>query len=134
MYHGANSFAKENYRETTYAGIGCTGPVPDKRGASKLGRSPHAHLYPQRLHQAKLGKELRRVSQLKRSNVSAIVHWNAPHELAQGAVSFPVYLAACASRCTRGRSLQAPLVPRIPVLSRLCALRDCPVHSDAHFV
>jgi len=38
MYHGANSFAKENYRETTSAGFGCIGPVPDNRGASEYGR------------------------------------------------------------------------------------------------
>jgi hypothetical protein len=48
MYHGANFFAKENYRETTDAGFGCNGAVPDNRGASKYGRwlSRAPHLYP----------------------------------------------------------------------------------------
>jgi hypothetical protein len=78
MYHGANSFAKENYRETIHAGFGCNHPVPGNRGASKYGRGPRTHLYPQRLFPA-VRKELRRVSQLKRSNVRAIVHWNAPN-------------------------------------------------------
>ena len=38
MYHGANSFAKENYRETTHAGFGCNRSVPDNCGASEYGR------------------------------------------------------------------------------------------------
>src|ERR1022692_3507776 len=38
MYHGANSFAKENYRETTSAGCGCHRPFPDNRCASEYGR------------------------------------------------------------------------------------------------
>ena len=67
MYHGANSFAKEFYRETTYAGFGCNGSIPDNRGASKSGRESRAYLYPPGLHQAgALGKESRRVSQLKK--------------------------------------------------------------------
>jgi hypothetical protein len=45
MYHGANSFAKEIYRETTYAGFGCIGNVPDIRGASKFGRQPRTLLH-----------------------------------------------------------------------------------------
>ena len=77
MYHGANSFAKENHRETIHAGFGCNYPVYHNRGASKYGRSARTHLYPRRLHPA-VRKELRRVSQLKRSNFSAIVHCSAP--------------------------------------------------------
>jgi len=72
MYHGANSFAKEIHRETTHAGIGCNHPVSDNCGASKYGRSAGTHLYPRRLLPA-VSKELRRVSQLKRSNVRVIV-------------------------------------------------------------
>src|SRR5208282_1349276 len=134
MYHGANSFAKENYRETIPAGFGCNYPVYHNRGASKSGRSAHALLYPPGLRAAGVSKQLRRVSQLKRSNVRAIVHWNAPHELAQGAVSFPLDLAACSSRCTGGDSLQAPLIPRIPMLFRLRVLRDRRLHGAVHFV
>jgi hypothetical protein len=37
MYHGANSFAKEYYRETTDAGCGCTGAIPDNRDSSEHG-------------------------------------------------------------------------------------------------
>jgi len=75
MYHGANSFAKENYRETTHAGCGCTGPVPDKRGTSKLGRrqSPAPwdyHLHPPGLHDLAVACG---AAQLKRSNARAIV-------------------------------------------------------------
>lgn len=44
MYHGANSFAKEIYRETTYAGLGRFDPVPGNRNASPNGRSSHAVL------------------------------------------------------------------------------------------
>jgi hypothetical protein len=44
MYHGANSFAKEIYRETIYAGFGCIGDVPDICGASKYGRQPRTLL------------------------------------------------------------------------------------------
>jgi hypothetical protein len=62
MYHGANSFAKENYRETIHAGIGCNHPVPGNRGASKSGREPRSNLYPRRLHLAGVRKELRRGS------------------------------------------------------------------------
>ena len=36
IYHGTNSFAKENYRETTYPGFGCNGPVPDNRGVFQV--------------------------------------------------------------------------------------------------
>jgi len=47
MYHGANSFAKENYRETTYAGFGRNRSIPHDRGASKYGgwqsRAPHLY-------------------------------------------------------------------------------------------
>ena len=62
MYHGANSFAKENYRETIHAGFGCNSPVPDNRGASKYGRGrSHARaldLYPPGLQRGadKVGK------------------------------------------------------------------------------
>src|ERR1039458_8798504 len=66
MYHGANSFAKENYRETIHAGIGCNHPVPGNRGASKSGREPRSNLYPRRLHLAGVRKELRRGSDRKR--------------------------------------------------------------------
>ena len=56
MYHGANSFAKEHYRETTYAGFGCNSPVFDNRGTPEYGRwQPHAprdHLHPPGLHRA----------------------------------------------------------------------------------
>jgi hypothetical protein len=53
MYHGANSFAKEHYRETIHAGFGCNNSVPYNRGASESGRwHAHAHLYAERLHQA----------------------------------------------------------------------------------
>src|ERR1700686_4095155 len=38
MYHGANSFAKENYRETTHAGFGCSSTFPDNRGTPEYGR------------------------------------------------------------------------------------------------
>ena len=67
--------------------------------------------------------------QLKRSDVRAIVLCNAPRELAQGAVAFSVDLSACASRCTCGRSLQAPFAPGIPVLFCFCTVRDCRVPS-----
>jgi len=54
MYHGANFFAKENYRETTDAGFGCNRALPDDRRASKYGRwqshasreLPHPGLHP----------------------------------------------------------------------------------------
>src|SRR5208337_5225136 len=98
MYHGTNSFAKENYRETTHAGFGCTGPVCDNRGASKYGRwQSHApyHLHPPGLHALAVACG---VSQLKRGSVRAIVLCNAPNELAQGAVAFPVDHAARAPR------------------------------------
>jgi hypothetical protein len=49
MYHGANSFAKENYRETIYADFGCFGNVPDNRSASKFGRQSRTVLHPPRL-------------------------------------------------------------------------------------
>src|SRR5258708_5447406 len=126
MYHGANSFAKENYRETTHAGFGCFSSVPDNRGASEYGRwlshaardqLPHPRLPPV----AVAGEE----HKLKKSNFRAIVLCNAFTELAQGAIAFPVGRAACASRCAGGYSLQAPLVPGIPVLFRLCTLRNC---------
>src|SRR5208337_116895 len=75
-----------------------------------------------------------RASQLKRSDVRAIVLCNAPHELASGAVAFLVDHTACASRGGCGCGLQAPLIPRIPVLLRLCTLPNCCVHSAVHFV
>jgi hypothetical protein len=47
MYHGANSFAKENHRETTYAGFGCFDPFPGNRDASTNGGwHTHAVLQP----------------------------------------------------------------------------------------
>src|SRR5208282_1124449 len=139
MYHGANSFAKENYRETTHAGFGCNNSVPHNHGASKYGgwRSLSTMYSPwlRRTASAQLeGREPSRVSRLKRSNVGAIVLCNAPDEVAQAAVAFLVDHAACASRSTCGCSLQAALAPAIPVLFRLCALRDCRVHSAVHFV
>src|ERR1039458_2709066 len=92
MYHGANSFAKEHYRETTHAGLGCNNPVSDNRGASKYGRwqSPAPwdhHLHPPGLPDCAVACGAAR---LKRSNVRAIVLCNAPNELAQGTVAFPV--------------------------------------------
>src|SRR6202521_2986034 len=79
-------------------------------------------------------KESWRVPQLKRSNFRAIVLCNAFTELAQGAIAFPADRAACASRCAGGYSLQAPLVPGVPVLFRLCTLRNCQVHSAVRVV
>jgi hypothetical protein len=38
MYHGANSFAKEIYRETISAGVGCNNPLSNNRSASEYGR------------------------------------------------------------------------------------------------
>src|SRR5208337_996857 len=76
----------------------------------------------------------RLVPQLKRSNVRAIVLWNALHRLAQAAFLFPVDHAACSTWGAGGRSLQAPLVPGTPVFFCLCALRDCRVYSVVHFV
>jgi hypothetical protein len=38
IYHGTNSFAKENYCETIHAGFGGNRSLPDNRGASKYGR------------------------------------------------------------------------------------------------
>src|SRR5260370_31078414 len=70
---------------------------------------------------------LRGAQVLKRSNFRAIVLCNAFTELAQGAIAFPADRAACASRCAGGDSFQAPLVPGIPVLFRLCTLRTCQV-------
>ena len=136
-HSSVRTFSQERTdRETTYAGFGCEHPVPGNHRTSEYGRwQSHApwecHLHSPGLHD---GRGSLRASQLKRSNVRAIVLCNAPHELASGAVAFFVDHAACPSRGGCGRCLQAPLIPRIPVLLRLCALPNCCVHSAVCFV
>ena len=104
IYHGTNSLAKENYRESLALVMSHRlSQSSDVMGmvASTSGRWRflYPHLWRQgRRHCASLGEELRRVSQLKRGYVRAIVLCDARHELVQGAVVFPVDLAACASR------------------------------------
>ena len=56
MYHGANSFAKETYRDTTHAGFGCNSSVPHNYRASNYGgwrsHAPRENrLHSPRMHQ-----------------------------------------------------------------------------------
>src|ERR1039457_2447958 len=98
MYHGANSFAKELYRETFHAGFGRARPLPHHRIASKYGRWQSV-ASPDRwqsrvsapglpLYVLAIPERIAVVSELKRLASGAIVLCNAPAELVQGAIAF----------------------------------------------